>query len=116
MARNKKRSLEVEEVRAFIEGAAKNLADRIWGPKGPKWGTKLTELENLVVEIQEVLSEKMLELGLERQALTPAEERPAAFRNCSGWYPEPTWRASMPTHGPFPSGASATVTATKCWL
>src|SRR5437773_6397864 len=84
MARNKKRSPEVEEVRAYLEGVAKNLADRIWGPQGPRWGTKLTELENLVVEIREVLSEKMLEQGLERQAMTPAEERPAALRNCSG--------------------------------
>ena len=84
MARNKKRSPEVEEVRAYVEGVAKNLADRIWGPKGPPWGTKLTQLEDLVVEIRDVLSEKMLELGLERQALTPAEERPSAFQHCSG--------------------------------
>jgi hypothetical protein len=84
MARNKKRSPEVEEVRSYVEGVAKNLADRIWGPKGPKWGTKLTQLEDLVVEIREVLSEKMLELGLERQAITPAEERATAFQHCSG--------------------------------
>jgi hypothetical protein len=84
MARNKQRSPEVEEVRSYVEGVAKNLADRIWGPKGPPWGTKLTQLEDLVVEIRDVLSEKMLELGLERQALTPAEERPSAFQHCSG--------------------------------
>ena len=84
MARNKQRSPEVEEVRAYIEGVAKNLADRIWGPKGPPWGTKLTQLEDLVVEIRDVLSEKMLELGLERQALTPAEERPSSFQHCAG--------------------------------
>ena len=84
MARSKTRRSEVEEVRTYVEGVAKNLADRLWGPKGPKWGTKLTELEDLVVEIREVLSEKMLELGLERQALTPADERPPAFQHCSG--------------------------------
>ena len=84
MARAKKRSQEVEEVRTYVEGVAKNLADRIWGPKGPQWGTKLTELEDLVVEIREVLSEKMLALGLERQATIPAEERPPAFQQCSG--------------------------------
>jgi hypothetical protein len=84
MARNKKRSPQVEETRPYIEGVAKNLADRIWGPRGPAWGTRMTELEDLVVEIREVLSEKMLELGLERQAGTPAEERPAAFQQCSG--------------------------------
>src|SRR5258708_4362993 len=84
MARNKKRSPQVEETRAYIEGVAKNLADRIWGARGPAWGTKMTELEDLVVEIREILSEKMLELGLERQAGTPAEERPRAFQQCSG--------------------------------
>lgn len=84
MARNKKRSPEVEETRAYLEGVAKNLADRIWGPNGPAWGTKLTQLEDLVVEIREVLSEKMLELGLERQAGTPVEQRPAAFQTCAG--------------------------------
>ncbi len=84
MARNKKRSPQVEETRAYLEGVAKNLADRIWGPKGPAWGTKLTQLEDLVVEIREVLAEKMLELGLERQARTPAAERPPAFQQCAG--------------------------------
>ena len=84
MAASKKRMPQVDEVRAYVEGVAKNLADRLWGPKGPPWGTKLTELEDLVVEIREVLSERMLELGLERQALTPAEERPPAFQHCSG--------------------------------
>jgi hypothetical protein len=84
MARNKKRSQEVEEVRVYVEGVAKNLADKLWGPKGPKWGTRLTELEELVVGIRDVLAEKMLELGLERQAATPAEERPSTFQHCSG--------------------------------
>jgi hypothetical protein len=84
MARNKKRSPEVEETRAYLEGVAKNLADRLWGPKGPAWGTKLTQLEDLVVEIRDVLSEKMLEIGLSRQAGTPVEERPPAFQTCAG--------------------------------
>jgi len=84
MARTKKRSQEVEEVRGYVEGVAKNLADRLWGAAGPRWGTKLSELEDLVVDIREVLSEKMLELGLERQAATPMEERPTAFQHCPG--------------------------------
>src|SRR5229473_3582495 len=84
MAHGKKSNREVEEVRAYVEGVAKNLADRLWGPQGPPWGTKLTQLEDLVVEIREVLSEKMLQLGLERQALTPAEERPSALQHCAG--------------------------------
>jgi len=84
MARKEKRSPEVEETRAYLEGVAKNLADRLWGPRGPAWGTKLTQLEDLVVEIREILSEKLLELGLQRQAGTPVEERPPGFQQCSG--------------------------------
>jgi hypothetical protein len=84
MAGHKKGSPEVDEVRAYVEGVAKNLADRIWGPQGPKWGTKLTQLEDLVVEIRDVLSEKMLQLGLQRQASTPPEERPQTLQHCPG--------------------------------
>jgi hypothetical protein len=84
MARHKTRSPEVEEVRPYVEGVAKNLADKLWGPRGPEWGTSLSHLEDLVCAIREVLSEKMLELGLERQASTPAEERSPAFQHCAG--------------------------------
>jgi len=84
MARSKQRSPQVDETRTYVEGVAKNLADRLWGPKGPAWGTKLTELEDLVVEIREVLSQKLLELGLQRQASTPLEERPPESQRCSG--------------------------------
>src|SRR5271155_5799629 len=84
MAHRKQRSPEVEEVRPYIEGVAKNLADRLWGLKGPEWGTKLTEMEDLVVGIREVLSERMLELGLQRQAATLAGEGPPAFQQCPG--------------------------------
>src|SRR5438552_17474979 len=99
MARAKKRSQEVEEVRTYLEGVAKNLADRLWGPKGPAWGTKLTQLEDLVVEIREVLSEKMLALGLERQAGTPVAERPPGFQQCSGCGQPKIGRASCRERG-----------------
>jgi hypothetical protein len=92
MARFKKRTPQVAEVQSYVEGVAKNLADRLWGPKGPAWGTKFTQLEDLVGEIREVLTKKMLEVALERQAVTPPEERPVEFRNCSGCgqpYPRP---------------------------
>lgn len=81
MAFKKATPAVVDEVRPYLEGVAKNLADRIWGPKGPPWGTKLTELEDLVVAIREVLSTEMLEQGLNRQA-ADAAERPAEYRDC----------------------------------
>jgi hypothetical protein len=84
MACSQKRTPQVEEVRTYVEGVAKNLADRLWGVQGPAWDTKLTHLEDLLVEIQEVLTEKVLAVALERQALVPDGERPPAFQACSG--------------------------------
>jgi hypothetical protein len=74
----------VAEVQAYVEGVAKNLADRLWGPKGPVWGTKFTQLEDLVGEIREVLTKKMLEVALARQAAAPPEERPVEYQQCAG--------------------------------
>jgi hypothetical protein len=81
MAFKKVASAAVDEVRPYLEGVAKNLADRLWGPNGPPWGTKLSEMEDLVVAIREVLSTEMLEQGLKRQA-ADAAERPAEYRDC----------------------------------
>lgn len=80
MARSKKSTPEVEKVRSYVEGVAKSLVDRLYGPAGLPWGTKLTELEDVVVAVREVLSEAMLAQALERQAAT--EQRPAEFHAC----------------------------------
>ncbi len=72
----------VEPVQAYIEGVAKSLVDRIYGPDGLPWGTKLSELEDVVIAVREALSEKMLAQALERQAQT-AEQRPVPFQKCS---------------------------------
>jgi len=84
MADPTKRTPQVDEVRAYVEGVAKNLADRFWGPQGPPWGTRLSQIEDLVVEIRDVLAEKMLQLGLQRQALLPPDQRPPDFQHCPG--------------------------------
>jgi hypothetical protein len=81
MARAKKRTPQVEEVRPYVEGVAKNLIDKLYGPDGPAWGTKLTEIEDLFVAIREVLSAKMLADALARQA---AAQGPTASRTCPG--------------------------------
>lgn len=73
----------VEQVQPYIEGVAKNLVERIYGPNGLPWGTKLTELEDVVIAVRQVLSEKMLAQALARQAQT-AKERPEPFRQCAG--------------------------------
>jgi hypothetical protein len=83
MARAKKRTPKVEEVRPYVEGVAKNLIDKLYGPDGPAWGTKLTEIEDLFLAIREVLSEKMLADALARQAATQAQGA-TAHRTCPG--------------------------------
>ena len=82
MARPKKSTKEVEKVDPYLEGVAKNLVDRLYGPNGPAWGTKLTELEDVVVAVREALSEKMLAQALARQAAVTGEQRPPDYQRC----------------------------------
>ena len=84
MARRAKRpsNPHVEALRPYLEGVAKKLADDIFGPHGPAWGTRLTELEDIALQAQAIVSEKFLALGLERQAAAPAQTRPAALQQC----------------------------------
>jgi hypothetical protein len=82
MARHKKRTPKVEELRPYVEGVAKNLVDKLYGPHGPAWGTQLTDIEDVLLDIREVLTEKMLDLTLARQAA--AADRPQAYRTCPG--------------------------------
>jgi hypothetical protein len=83
MARAKKRTPQVEEVRPYVEGVAKNLVDKLYGPDGPAWGTKLTQIEDLLLAIREVLTEKMLADALARQAAAQTQG-PPAYRACPG--------------------------------
>src|SRR5262245_24999347 len=82
MARSKKSTPEVEKVRPYLEGVAKSLVDRLYGAQGLPWGTKLTELEDVVLAVREVISENMLAQALERQAATEVEQRPAEYQTC----------------------------------
>jgi hypothetical protein len=83
MARSKKRTPKVEEIRPYVEGVAKNLIDKLYGPDGPAWGTTLTEIEDLFLALREVLTEKMLAEALARQAGAQANG-PGVARTCPG--------------------------------
>ena len=84
MARKKKaQPVVVEGVQPYLEGVAKSLVDRIYGPHGLPWGTRLSELEDVVIAVRQALSEKMLAQALERQAQTAAQ-RPEPFQACPG--------------------------------
>ncbi len=72
----------VEALRPYLEGVAKKLADDLWGPDGPRWGTTLTELEDVALEARAIMAEQLLQLGLQRQAAAAAEQRPSELRLC----------------------------------
>jgi len=82
MARKKKATAGVEKEAAYIKGVAKNLVDRLYGPAGPAWGTKFTELEDTVAAIRELLTEEMLHQALGRQGAQ--NERPPEYNVCPG--------------------------------
>src|SRR5437879_4304164 len=83
MARSKKVPSTLVPVQAYLEGVAKQLVDRLYGPDGLPWGTKLSELEDTVIAVRQLLSEHLLAQALQRQAQS-APSRPEPFRNCSG--------------------------------
>ena len=81
MARFKISAAPADPVRPYLEGVAKSLVDRLYGDQGPAWGTKLSAIEDTILAIRQVLSEKMLDEALQRQA-NAAPERPAAWQCC----------------------------------
>jgi hypothetical protein len=81
MARFQIPTTAADPVRPYLEGVAKCLVDRLYGAAGPAWGTQLTAIEDTIKAVRQVLSEKMLDEALQRQANT-VEQRPADFQNC----------------------------------
>ncbi len=82
MARNRKATPEVDKAALYIKGVAKNLVDRIYGAKGPAWGTRFTEIEATVAAVRQVLTEEMFQQALSRQAAET--ERPSEYDVCPG--------------------------------
>jgi uncharacterized protein YbaR (Trm112 family) len=107
MARKQKRTKEVDNVRAYIEGVAKNLADKLYGPQGPAWGTKLTAIEDLCLDIREVLSEELLNLALQRQAAVHDQQTQEKFRACPGCQRPLDWGDQQTQERILETGAGA---------
>jgi hypothetical protein len=62
---------QVEELRHLIEGAAKNLVERVYGPRGPEWGTRFAEIEEVAIQVGQALSREMCDRALQQQAAEP---------------------------------------------
>jgi hypothetical protein len=59
---------EVEKCQCLLQGSAKNLADRLYGPQGPPWGTSFDDLERTALSLAGALRKHFLHLALSRQA------------------------------------------------
>ena len=81
MARYQVFTAAADPVRPYLEGVAKSLVDRLYGENGPEWGTKLVAIEDTIKAVRQMLSEKMLDEALQRQANT-VEQRPGDFGCC----------------------------------
>jgi hypothetical protein len=106
MAKNKKATPEVDKELAYIKGVAKSLVDRIYGPAGPAWGTKFTELEETVATIRQALTEEMLQQALSRQATST--ERPPEYSVCPACG-KPTRTADPPVERRLETGTGEAV-------
>jgi hypothetical protein len=83
MAPAKQPDPQAEQVQAYLKGVAKNLIDKLYGPNGPSWGTTLTQIEDLILDIRQRLTKAMVEQALTRQA-TAYDQRPLDYRTCPG--------------------------------
>lgn len=79
---------QVDELRHLIEGVAKNFADRVYGPKGPEWGTQFADIEELAVQIGQAVSRQMCDQALRRQAAQPLTPQDQLCPSC-GRPPQP---------------------------
>src|SRR5437773_1335158 len=68
MATHEKPPVEVDNCRCLLRGAVKNLADRLYGPPGPAWGTPVRRLEAVAASLGQALQEQLLSRLLLRQA------------------------------------------------
>jgi hypothetical protein len=79
MARPVDPSVAKAELENLLQGVAKQLIHRVYGPEGMPWGTKFADLEELAVQLGQTISENMIDQALVRQAAAvPFEANPCA--------------------------------------
>jgi hypothetical protein len=66
MAFKKSSAPPIAAVQNLLNGTAKNVVDRLYGPKGPEWGTRFSDLEEAAVQAGRALSRQILDHALQR--------------------------------------------------
>jgi hypothetical protein len=79
MARAVDPAVAKAELENLLQGVAKQLIHRVYGPEGMPWGTKFADLEELAVQLGQAISESMVNQALVRQAA----EVPDQANSCS---------------------------------
>ncbi len=74
MARKPDPAATVVDEANLIQGVAKHFLQKVYGPEGMPWGTKLSELEELAVQIGRAVSRSMINQALADQAGRVPEE------------------------------------------
>jgi hypothetical protein len=82
MATQVKSPHEVEKCRCLLHGSAKILADRLYGPLGPPWGTSFADLERTALRLGRAWRNHFLHLVLSRQATAFRDEPPTDLCHC----------------------------------
>jgi len=67
MARKLDPAVAVQDQENLIQGVAKHFLLKVYGPDGMPWGTKLSELEELAVQIGRAVSRNMINQALVNQ-------------------------------------------------
>lgn len=65
----------------YLLGVSKHLSRIFYGPEGPKWGTTITEIEEVVLSVLHTLGSEFMSELLQNQANT-FDQRPVPLRFC----------------------------------
>lgn len=84
MAFKKAAAPPLAELQNLINGVAKNIVDKVYGPQGPVWGTQFSDLEEVAVQVGQALSKQMLDQALQRQAAEAAPVEDQVCPTCQG--------------------------------
>lgn len=102
MASTTKKDDPLADVRPYLDGVAKSLTDRLFGPTGPPLGTSLSSIEEAIDSIRSSLGERILHLTLSRQS-SACSDAPDDFSFC------PSCRNPTHARDPEPRSVSTSV-------
>jgi hypothetical protein len=85
----------IADLHLYLQGVAKYLVDRLYGPDGPARGTSLASLEKAVEAVRLALAEQILKQALSRQARAYSSDPPDSVC-CPGCHRPPRPRPPEP--------------------